>query len=195
LSGKNLTVNAALSFKPAFVGIKTIYASANSATLNSGWQTAGSWTVTNPASPITLVSVTPHSGSGLSQTFSYLASDQKGAADLTQLWMDISTSPSATANACYSRYDAGPKSLYLLNDTNTAWLGPVTPGSTAILQNSQCVLNASASSVSSSGNNLTVNVSLRFKSPAFNGAKNLYVYANSAAVYTGWLLVGTWTVN
>jgi len=109
--------------------------------------------------------------------------------------MNISTGLGVTASSCYTRFDAGPNVLYLMNDAGTAWLGPLGIGMTAILQNSQCVLNAASSSVTSSGNNVTVSLSLRFKTPAFTGAKNLYVYGNSAAAYTGWLLAGTWTVN
>ncbi len=109
--------------------------------------------------------------------------------------MGFSTSVSAAANACFILYDAASNALYLLNDANTAWLPPLALGSTAILQNSQCAINGTGSNISQSANNLTVNVSLRFKSPAFTGAKNLYAYANSATASTGWLLAGTWTVN
>jgi len=195
LSGNTLTANIALTFTPAFVGSRGLYVSANSATVNTGWQTLGSWTVTSPSSLINVVSVTPNAGAGTSQTFGYRVSDQNGAADLTQVWMEISTTLSAAANSCYVLYDVGPKTLYLLNDANTAWLGPVTPGTATTLQNSQCVLNAASSSVSLSGFNVTVYTSVTFKKPAFSGLKNLYVYANNATVNTGWRLAGTWTVQ
>ena len=195
LSGNNLTVSVSLGFKPAFAGIKTLYLYANSATLNTGWQAIGAWTVTNPANTINVVSVTPNSGAGSSQTFSYLVSDQKGAADLAQVWMEISTGVTAAPNSCYTFYNAASKGLYLLNDAGAAWLGPITPGTAATLLNSQCVLSAAGSTVSLNGNNVTVTVSLRFTSAAFAGAKNLYVYANSNAVSTGWQLAGTWTVD
>jgi hypothetical protein len=193
-SGNNVTVNVSLTFQPAFAGSKTIYVSANSASLNSGWQTEGTWTVTSSANQINVISVSPNSGAGVTQTFSYLVSDQKGATDLSQVWMEIASGLAAAANSCYTLYDAAPNTLYLLNDANTAWLGPVTPGANAVLQNSQCVLNASASSVSSSGNNLSVKVALTFK-PAFAGYKTVYVYANSTTVNTGWQTMGAWTVT
>jgi hypothetical protein len=45
--GNNLTVNAALSFKPAFTGSKIVFLDAEDTAnhLSSGWQTLGSWTV------------------------------------------------------------------------------------------------------------------------------------------------------
>jgi glucose/arabinose dehydrogenase len=45
LSGTSLTLNLALTFKPAFSGTKTIFMyGANAASVNSGWQTRGTWT-------------------------------------------------------------------------------------------------------------------------------------------------------
>lgn len=49
-------------------------------------------------------------------------------------------------------------------------------GGSGILQNSQCALNAAASSSSGSGNNLTLNVALSFK-PVFAGLKIVYMLA------------------
>ncbi len=192
-SGNNLTVSVSLSFLPVFAGSRSIYVFASNASLNSGWQTEGTWTVTGSVGPMN-VSVTPNSGSGLAQTFRYLVFDSSGGSDVSQVWIGISTGVSAAANACFILYSAASNVLYLLNDANTAWSLPVTPGSTAVLQNSQCVLSASASSVSSSGNNLAVSVALAFEA-AFTGRKTLYGYANSATANTGWQTVGTWNVT
>ncbi|HUI80835.1 MAG TPA: SBBP repeat-containing protein [Bryobacteraceae bacterium] len=190
-SGTNLLVNLGITFSTTFVGVKSLYVDAANATAYTGWQPVGSYTVISPSNPISVVSVTPNSGSGLSQTFRYVISDQRGAADLTQVWMEIASGVSATVNSCYARYDVLPKNLYLLNDANTAWLGPITPGSTATVTNSQCTVSAAGSSVSSSGNNVTLNVSLTFTS-AFTGLKYLYVYANDTTMYTGWVPEGSW---
>jgi hypothetical protein len=44
--GANLTVNLALSFKPAFAGAKTVYMQTQDAAgWATGWQARGSWTV------------------------------------------------------------------------------------------------------------------------------------------------------
>jgi hypothetical protein len=191
-AGTVLTLNLALTFLPAFDGNKNIYMQATSPCGSSNWQALGSWTVPVPSTGITTVSVTPAAGSGASQTFSFLIFDQKGASDLATVWMQISTG--ASANSCYSRYDTLANNLYLLNDANTAWYGPVTPGSTASLQNSQCTLSASGSSVMNSGTNMTVSVALSFKA-AFAGTKALWVYANSATINTGRQNMGSWVAN
>jgi hypothetical protein len=54
------------------------------------------------------------------------------------------------------------------------------------------VLNAAASSVSGSGNNLTLNIALTFK-PAFSGAKNIYMDAYDGTE-SGWQQKGSWTI-
>ena len=200
-SGTSMTLSVALSFKPAFAGAKAQWVYANSATMNTGWQNMGSWTVTAPpapltivsVSPLTIVSVSPNSGTGLAQTFSYVISDSYGASDLAMVWMQISTGASA-GGSCYSRYDAVGNNLYLLNDANTAWYGPATPGSGVSLQNSQCTLSASGSSVVNAGTSMTVSVALSFK-PAFAGAKTQWVYANSATINTGWQDMGSWAAD
>jgi hypothetical protein len=68
----------------------------------------------------------------------------------------------------------------------------VTLGTSGTVSNSQCTVNASASSGVASGNNLTINVSLSFK-PAFTGAKKIYMEAYDGAD-TGWIQRGTWAV-
>jgi hypothetical protein len=45
--------------------------------------------------------------------------------------------------------------------------------------------HGTGSSISKSGNNLTVNVAATFKA-AFTGQKNIYVYAAESATNTGW---------
>jgi len=63
------------------------------------------------------------------------------------------------------------------------------------LTNSQCTLNAGASSVSGSGSNLTVNLALTLK-PAFAGGKSTFAgVINNVNVFSGWQAMGSWTVN
>ena len=191
-SGTNLTVNLVLSFKPAFGGAKNVYMDAvDGYTLDSGWQQKGAWTV--PAAPPTFFSVTPNSGSGSSQTFSFLYSDQKGYASITTLQTIINSSLWASAG-CYLLHYPGANVFYLSNDAGTAWLGPVALGQAGSLQNSQCTVNTGSSSASGSGTNLTVNLVLSFK-PAFGGAKSVYMDAiDGYTVDSGWQQKGTWTV-
>src|SRR5207248_454530 len=85
--------------------------------------------------------------------------------------------------------------LYLMNDAGNAWLGPITPGTSATVQNSQCVVNGAQTSASGSGNTLTLNLSLNFKS-TFVGGKNIYGWAqDNGNANSGWQPIGTWTVT
>jgi hypothetical protein len=81
-----------------------------------------------------------------------------------------------------------------LNDTATAWSGPISAGSGATLQNGQCTLNAAKSSIDATGVNLTINASLTFTS-AFSGAKTVFASATTPTASTGFQAVGTWTAR
>jgi hypothetical protein len=70
-----------------------------------------------------------------------------------------------------------------------------TLGSSGTLSNSHCSVNMAASSVSSSGNDLYLNLAITFTS-AFAGARNTYMYATDhASQVSGWQQVGTWTAS
>jgi len=139
-------------------------------------------------------SVSPSSGSGASQVFTFQFSDPKGYANLSLVWFGFSGSPYAV-KGCKVQYTPRANALYLNNDNGTALLGPVTPGMVGTVSNSQCTLNASTSSVSASGNTLTVKVAFTFN-PAFAGLQHAYLYALDFAGLTtlGWQDRGTWTV-
>ncbi len=91
----------------------------------------------------------------------------------------------------YLRYSS---TLYLIKDDASGWLGPVIIGQPGTLQNSQCTLDAGASSVNGSGINLTLNLAVSFQ-PSFLGLKNHYMRAADVVndLDSGWHLRGTWT--
>jgi hypothetical protein len=193
-SGNTLTLSLALTFTAGFAGAKNIYMEVRNATEDSGWSQQGSWTVASggeSASPPAPVSVTPNTGSGSSQTFAFEFSDGNGAADIASAQLDISAQLSAT-NTCYFYYSRASNALYLANNAG-AWQGPLTIGSAGTLGNNQCSVNAGTSSVSMSGNTLTLNLALTFEA-AFAGAKNIYMEVQNATMDSGWSLHGGWTV-
>ncbi len=103
----------------------------------------------------------------------------------------------SNAAACYLHYVPSNNTIQLSNDAGTGWIGPASVGSAGTLQNSQCTLDAGSSSVSTSGNNLTLNVALTFL-PAFGGAKNVYMQYNMtrrAISLTPWQARGTWSAS
>src|SRR5439155_1019874 len=81
----------------------------------SGWQALGTWTATNAITlPPANVSVTPSSGAGSSQTFSFVFSDVYGFADINWVQMHFQTSLVAN-NACYVQYTRANNNVQLLN--------------------------------------------------------------------------------
>src|SRR5205823_6346473 len=87
------------------------------------------------------------------------------------------------------------KDLWLLEDAGGPWLGPITAGSGS-LHNSQCILNGAGTSVSGSGNNLTINYSISFIA-SYAGPMNVYLSAADGdhGWNTGQQQFGTWTVT
>jgi hypothetical protein len=189
-SGNNLTLSLALTFQTAFSGAKDVYMDVYDGT-DSGWQRKGTWIVPGASGPPVAVSVTPSSGSGSSQTFSFVYSDPKGFAAIYNASAIINSSLSL-AGGCYFTYSRAGNALYLANDASTAWLAPVILGQNGTTQNSQCTVNTAASSALGTGNTLTLNLALTFQT-TFVGARNIYmdVYDGTDS---GWLQNGTWTV-
>jgi hypothetical protein len=202
-SGNSLTINVALTFKAGFEGGKTNYLFAQDTSgLSSGWQSRGAWTVSGvtssqpppqTAAPET-ISVSPSSGSGSTKTFTYSFSDPNGYGDLVSVQILLNQSLQANAG-CYVYAARAANQLFLLNDGGSAWLGPVTAGGSGTVANSQCSINASSSSISGSGNNLTVQLAATFSS-GFAGSKYNYMWAyDSSGLATGWQMKGSWTVT
>ena len=141
------------------------------------------------------VSVTPSSGSGMSQTFTLQYSDSTGAASLATVWAYFNaTLANPASSACMLYYNAANNQIDLLNDNATAWM-PATLGTATTLQNSQCSLNVATATAARSGNTLTLNVNVTFK-PSFAGAKNVYLHAvDISGSNSGWQQLGAWTAT
>jgi len=193
-SGTNLTLNLPVTFTAAYAGTKSTYMYAAGSSANSGWQTLGSWTVPATSEVVSDVSVTPSAGTGLDQTFALQYADSLGAADLASVWVWFTPSfnSGAAANTCMLYYARATNQLYFLNDAGTAWSSPVAPGTAVTLSNSQCSVNVAATSVTSSGTNLTLNLPVAFTN-TYVGAKSTYMYAAGSSANSGWQALGSWT--
>jgi len=188
--GNTLTLNLALTFLPAFAGSKGVYVEVNDGVVDTGWLQLGSFTVVN--TPVATLSLTPGSGSGMSQTFSFVLYDDRGYTAISSS-MIIVNSQLSVANGCFLYFDRADNWLYLTNNAGTAWQGPATIGQSTTLQNSQCTISAAGSSTSGSGNTLTLNVAVTFQT-AFAGSKLVYNEVNDGTNDTGWVQQGSWTV-
>jgi len=156
---------------------KTIYAyPVNSAGQGptGGMAAIGSWTIPTP--PI-VVSLTPATGQGSSQTFALTVSDLAGASDLASVQILFANSTSLSS-ACAVTYVAQQKNIGLSNDAGTGYTGYVTPGQAGSVSNSQCTLSGAGSSIQSGGNALVLTVSLQFNvafaSLGTSAAKTIY---------------------
>jgi trimeric autotransporter adhesin len=188
--GNNLSVSFNITFRSTSPGAWNIYAYARSYSgANSAWQTLGSWTIPGQFTTTGVTSVTPNGGTGTGPaTFTVVAADPYGAADLTVVFLEFASSAGA-AQSCFAVYMPAGNKLYLYSDDNTSLL-PVS--ATGAASNHQCTLSAGGTSTSS-GNNLTVPFTVKFL-PGFTGSKNMYAYAQSAIGNSaGWQLVGSWT--
>jgi subtilisin family serine protease len=202
-NGNNLSVNWNITFKSAFVAALTknmyLYVK-DDANATNGWTQKGTWLVGTNSAPI-VGTITPSSGSGKVNTavsFTTTYSDPNGWQDIGTARFIVNTVVSGYTGP-YLRYDQNTHKLYLAreNDTNesTRWLGGFAPGSANTIENAYVKLNCASTTVSGSGNTLTVKWNITFKS-TFTGSKNTYLYvSDDSGASNGWVQKGTWTIN
>ncbi len=200
-SGLELTLTVSLTASAAFLGLKDVYLLATDEnwpedkSASTGWVWGGTWG--QPLQTLAVASFSPHSGSGITQTFTGVYSDPNGIADIAtvRLLLNKSVNP---AHACYVLYYRYDNTLYLENDGGSGYAGGITPGSAGQVSNGQCTLSGAGSSVSVDGNNLTLNAALTF-SGSFTGSKEVYLLAtgnrwpDNVSASTGWVVEGSWT--
>ena len=137
--------------------------------------------------------VSPAAGSGLSQTFTFTFSDPNGWENLGVVNILINNFLDGRY-ACYLAYARPINVLYLVNDPGTALLPGLVLNGTGSVGNSQCTVNGAGSSVSGSGNTLTLTLSITF-GPSFAGNRILYLAARDAVENnSGWQAAGVWNV-
>jgi hypothetical protein len=187
----SLDITVQVTFSSSFGGSRNIYANANdSAGLGAGWPQTGSWSVVAPAAP-TVGALSPASGSGLSQTFTFTFSDTNGATDIATASVFINQVFS-TSNGCYFVYDRTANTISLFRDADAAFL-PVTPGLNATAENANCTIFGAGASTATSGNVLTLTVPVTFK-PSAIGPRGVYGSVTDAGgLMASWQQVGTWT--
>jgi len=194
-SGNTLTVKWNVTFKSAFSGNKNIYMNVDDDTgVYTDWILKGN--ITLPNNPPATGTISPSSGTiavNAPTIFTATYIDSNGWQNIRYMYLLFNTSVSGS-NCFYGYYDRNANKLYLRNDTNTAWLGGFAPGSANIIENSYSKLNCAQTTVSGSGNTLTLKWNLTFKS-TFSGNKNIYLNVTDyAGAYTGFILKGNVTV-
>jgi hypothetical protein len=138
--------------------------------------------------------VSPSSGSGSAGTFALQYSHTEGASKLATAWAWFNTSASnGAANSCLVYYEPATRLLKLANNAGSGWAqAPI--GSSTVLENSQCSIDAGATGAVVNGTTLTISLQAAFKS-GFAGTKKVYMHAAGASgPATGWQHRGNWTV-
>jgi hypothetical protein len=189
-SGNDLTLGLNITFAPAFAGPAAITMRAQSLSgPNTGFLPKGTWTV---GALVDAVSVTPNSGSGLSQTFTAVFTDSLGVTtDLLRARVRFGANGVGT---CVIDYDAIANKVRMLDNAGNA--GAFVNLGSGTLANSQCTLDLVQSTAVPSGTTLTLNLRFTFAA-SFGGLKPVFLRANSnfsATTTTGWVQRGTWTV-
>ena len=149
------------------------------------------FTVTQSGVSLQVTSVTPASGSGSSQAFSFQFVDSSGPTGMTaNMWFTGAYGADYSAS-CFIYYSNSQ--LFLFNDdgltTTQSALG--TAGS---LANDQCSVDTGSAAAVWSGNNLTINLTVTFL-PAFAGQLQTWMDINTASADTGWFQEGSWTAT
>ncbi len=195
-SGNDLTLTLNIQFKAAFNGNKVIYLAArDEVSGNSGWRTMGASLI--PEAAVSFPrgnNLSPVSGSGATQVLTLTYQDATAATNLQTAWALINTAIDGRS-ACYVAYSQPGNALYLVPDNGDGSLAASIPlGGTGTLENSQCRISAQGSSAVASGNQLTLNLNVTFKS-AFTGAKGVWAATQTLALQTSpWKIVGAWQV-
>jgi hypothetical protein len=164
--------------------------------LGTGWVPGSTWTLGGGPQPPTVASATPSTAATASQTFTVTARDANGASDIGRIYFLVNGSTAIPANTCHGFYDRAANALFLYNDGLTALSGPLTPGGTGTIQNSQCAIGAAATSVSATGTDVVLGLNLTRQGAAASGSLNLYYWVtDNEATGTGWVQASTWTLT
>jgi hypothetical protein len=192
ISGVYLDLTLQLSFKPAFAGLRTIYAfAANGGGLTTGWVQPGAWTATGAGNqPPSAMTLAPSSGGGTRQLFTIQFTDADGSADFDEGGISVGHAPSAPSTCSLSFHRAANRIL-LLGDDGSTWT-EAAPGASATLANSQCTLRLANSTFTAGATTWTVTADLEFPS-AWYGAKGVFLrVSDGAGNVRGWEAAGSY---
>jgi hypothetical protein len=141
-----------------------------------------------------VTSMSPASGSGVSQTFTFNFSDPSGYANLDVI--NVLINPFLDGRfSCYIAFSRTSNVLYLVNDAGTALLPGMPFNGTGVVSNGYCTVLGAGSSTSGVGQSLTLSLNLLFNQTTY--AKDHVVYSaarNLTGGNSGWVTSGVWRV-
>ncbi len=147
-----------------------------------------------PPTRTKVVSVKPHSGRGLSETFEIKVAHGAGATALAEIDFVIN-SPEGSPPSCWLQFVRPANRVLLQNDAGSAWLPEKTVGAPGSLGNSRCALNLRRATVEVDGSDLTLSLPLTFNA-GFGGVKTIRALTvDTNRETTGWQTMGSWRVQ
>ncbi len=200
VSGNDLTVNWNITPKTAYVSEaeKQLYTLArdNSDSI-TGWVAKGTWKIiANNTAPTagTLTPIPMTTEAERPQTFAAVYSDADGYANLKTA--DLRVGPSTGLSAIWATYDRNVNKLYLKDDGGKNLPADCAPGASGTLDNTQGTINCQQTTVSVTGNDLTVNWNITPKAAfASTTAKSVAMLAkDNSAASSGWISKGSWKI-
>ncbi|HEV2991417.1 MAG TPA: LamG-like jellyroll fold domain-containing protein, partial [Candidatus Angelobacter sp.] len=158
------------------------------------------------APPMTLLGVTPSSGSAVGFTFAVSGKDDAsaGIANNAPVAVGLQFNPTGQAllnsGVCRISYSPGQTGagisnlVFLQNDDGSFSANNWgAPGSNQVLSNSQCSVNLLNTLGGISGDTITLTVPVTFR-PGFSGPKTIYENVWDSGFEAGWSQVGSWNV-
>ena len=134
--------------------------------------------------------MSPSGSGGATQIFTFVFSDSQSAANLAAAGM-LFASALVPQNSCFIVYDRNRETIQL--EWDNVMGDDIKPiGSSATLQNSQCMIGTA--SVTTTAFSTAIKLDITFKT-GFNGLKDIYMYGadGDGSINTGWVEKGTWT--
>lgn len=176
------TTQTISSYAKDFVGLAT------------GWNESAWWQTGTNQAPVNL-SLAPANGSsvaGVLHVLTTVHSDPNGADDIPSLMVDVSN----LSNGLRALYDVRRNLLYLYKDDGVTLTGGFAPGSGNVISNSQGSLDCAATSVTISGNNITVNWGLIPTSDWAGTQQAVSLFTRDwQNAFDGFESFGTWTIT
>lgn len=181
VSGNDVRLTLDLTFTADFSGARNIYVlAADAQQSSSAWKNLGVYTVSPPVvgAPPVIAAIHPVSSAGLRQVFSLVVTDPQGGEDVREAQL-LAAGSLTMANVCRARFIRSPHQVQLANDAGTDWAS-ATPGTSTVLQNSQCRVHAAGSGSTAGSSAAVFWADIEFL-PAWTGQRRLWGAALDAA--------------
>ena len=144
-----------------------------------------------------VISATPVSGRGSSGQFTFEFPHEEGYSALSVLLAEFSDHSGPFYGGppdCKIEVDLPIDQILLWDGPAGQWIGPISLSAQGqSLSNAACTVYSTGSSVSGTGNRLTLTLQVRF-SPSFAGTHRVAGSAYGSGGYTAFIPLGIWTV-